>query len=231
MGASLSDTAAHRPHGSRGPRPLRAVGSACTPSPDPSRAAPRGALRGRGRVHGWAPGRARAALGVAGRPSGNRSDRAAHRLGLRGGLRRLAGRGPRPGRPAGRPRRDRRAGHGAHLPERRPPAAWQGRDTSARHRDLASRRPPSLCGRALRVLRHLVPAAGSRRAAVRDGAGRRRGARGAPPGGGWTMVQDESSSVVFGMPKVALEIGAATISLPPRELGLLLSRCWQGDRP
>ena len=49
--------------------------------------------------------------------------------------------------------------------------------------------------------------------------------------GGWTMVQDESSSVVFGMPKVALEIGAATISLPPRELGRLLTRCWHGDGP
>lgn len=49
--------------------------------------------------------------------------------------------------------------------------------------------------------------------------------------GGWTMVQDEPSSVVFGMPKVALEIGAASISLPPRELGRLLARCWHGDRP
>lgn len=49
--------------------------------------------------------------------------------------------------------------------------------------------------------------------------------------GGWTMVQDEPSSVVFGMPKAALEIGAASISLPPRELGRLLARCWQGDCP
>jgi two-component system, chemotaxis family, protein-glutamate methylesterase/glutaminase len=46
--------------------------------------------------------------------------------------------------------------------------------------------------------------------------------------GGLTMVQDESSSVVFGMPRIALEQGAAEIALPPRELGRFLARCWQG---
>lgn len=45
--------------------------------------------------------------------------------------------------------------------------------------------------------------------------------------GGLTMVQDEASSVVFGMPKSALELGATTIAQPPRALGQLLSRCWQ----
>lgn len=49
--------------------------------------------------------------------------------------------------------------------------------------------------------------------------------------GGLTMVQDEASSVVFGMPKAALDAGAAVIARPPRELGLLLARCWQGDCP
>jgi two-component system, chemotaxis family, protein-glutamate methylesterase/glutaminase len=46
--------------------------------------------------------------------------------------------------------------------------------------------------------------------------------------GGLTMVQDESSSVVFGMPRIALEQGAAEIALPPRELGRFLTRCWLG---
>ncbi|HPC83288.1 MAG TPA: chemotaxis-specific protein-glutamate methyltransferase CheB [Thermoanaerobaculaceae bacterium] len=49
--------------------------------------------------------------------------------------------------------------------------------------------------------------------------------------GGLTMVQDESSSVVFGMPKAALDLEAATIARPPHELGRLLARCWQGDCP
>jgi two-component system chemotaxis response regulator CheB len=46
--------------------------------------------------------------------------------------------------------------------------------------------------------------------------------------GGMTLVQDEASSVVFGMPRVALEAGAAEVALPPRELGRLLARVWQG---
>ncbi|HVN77145.1 MAG TPA: chemotaxis-specific protein-glutamate methyltransferase CheB [Thermoanaerobaculaceae bacterium] len=46
--------------------------------------------------------------------------------------------------------------------------------------------------------------------------------------GGLTIVQDESSSVVFGMPRAALEAGAATIALPPAEIGALLARAWSG---
>jgi two-component system, chemotaxis family, protein-glutamate methylesterase/glutaminase len=46
--------------------------------------------------------------------------------------------------------------------------------------------------------------------------------------GALTMVQDEKSSVVFGMPKVALELGAAEVVLSPREIGRYLGRCWLG---
>ena len=46
--------------------------------------------------------------------------------------------------------------------------------------------------------------------------------------GGLTIVQDEPSSVVFGMPRAALEAGAATIALPPAEIGALLARTWTG---
>ena len=46
--------------------------------------------------------------------------------------------------------------------------------------------------------------------------------------GGLTIVQDEQSSVVFGMPKAALDAGAATIALPPGEIGALLARGWEG---
>ena len=49
--------------------------------------------------------------------------------------------------------------------------------------------------------------------------------------GGFTMVQDEVSSVVFGMPRAALAAGAATIALPPGELGKLLGRIWSGETP
>ncbi len=42
--------------------------------------------------------------------------------------------------------------------------------------------------------------------------------------GGLTMAQDQESSVVFGMPRAALESGAAELSLPPNELGELLAR-------
>jgi chemotaxis response regulator CheB len=41
-------------------------------------------------------------------------------------------------------------------------------------------------------------------------------------------VQDEASSVVFGMPKAALDRGAAELALPPRELALALARLWSG---
>jgi two-component system chemotaxis response regulator CheB len=49
--------------------------------------------------------------------------------------------------------------------------------------------------------------------------------------GGVTLVQDEASSVVFGMPRVALERGAAETALPPRELARALARLWaKGER-
>ena len=50
--------------------------------------------------------------------------------------------------------------------------------------------------------------------------------------GGLTLVQDEASSVVFGMPRVALERGAADVALPPRALASTLARLWQkrGER-
>jgi two-component system chemotaxis response regulator CheB len=44
--------------------------------------------------------------------------------------------------------------------------------------------------------------------------------------GGLTLAQDEASSVVFGMPRVALERGAAEIALPPRDLARSLVRLW-----
>lgn len=46
--------------------------------------------------------------------------------------------------------------------------------------------------------------------------------------GGTTLVQDEASSVVFGMPKAALDRGAAELALPPRELARALARLWSG---
>ncbi len=45
--------------------------------------------------------------------------------------------------------------------------------------------------------------------------------------GGVTLVQDEASSVVFGMPRVALEKGAADVALPPRDLARALMRLWK----
>jgi two-component system chemotaxis response regulator CheB len=47
--------------------------------------------------------------------------------------------------------------------------------------------------------------------------------------GGLTMAQDEASSVIFGMPRVALEKGAADISLPPKDLARTLIRAWGGS--
>ena len=47
--------------------------------------------------------------------------------------------------------------------------------------------------------------------------------------GGLTLAQDEASSVVFGMPRVALERGAADVALPPRDLARALLRCWQKE--
>jgi two-component system chemotaxis response regulator CheB len=45
--------------------------------------------------------------------------------------------------------------------------------------------------------------------------------------GALTLVQDEASSVVFGMPRVALERGAAEIALAPRALARALARLWR----
>jgi len=45
--------------------------------------------------------------------------------------------------------------------------------------------------------------------------------------GALTLVQDEASSVVFGMPRVALERGAAELALPPRDLARALAEAWQ----
>jgi len=40
--------------------------------------------------------------------------------------------------------------------------------------------------------------------------------------GSKTIVQDEASSVIFGMPKVAIEMGAAEEILPIDEIGKFL---------
>lgn len=48
--------------------------------------------------------------------------------------------------------------------------------------------------------------------------------------GGLTLAQDEASSIVFGMPRVALERGAADVALPPRALARTLARLW-GKEP
>jgi len=48
--------------------------------------------------------------------------------------------------------------------------------------------------------------------------------------GALTLVQDEASSVVFGMPRVALERGAAELALPPRDLARALAEAWQRRR-
>lgn len=42
--------------------------------------------------------------------------------------------------------------------------------------------------------------------------------------GAFCLAQDEASSAVFGMPRAALELGAAELALPPRALGLELAR-------
>lgn len=44
--------------------------------------------------------------------------------------------------------------------------------------------------------------------------------------GGLTLAQDEASSIVFGMPRVALERGAADIALSPRAIAQALARVW-----
>ncbi|HVT58783.1 MAG TPA: chemotaxis-specific protein-glutamate methyltransferase CheB [Thermoanaerobaculia bacterium] len=49
--------------------------------------------------------------------------------------------------------------------------------------------------------------------------------------GGVTLVQDEASCVVFGMPRVALERGAAQLALPPSDLARTLARLWRHEEP
>jgi len=48
--------------------------------------------------------------------------------------------------------------------------------------------------------------------------------------GGVTAAQDEASSVVFGMPRAAIETGAAETVLPPAAIGAALGRCFGGTR-
>lgn len=45
--------------------------------------------------------------------------------------------------------------------------------------------------------------------------------------GGLTLAQDEASSIIFGMPRVALERGAADVALSPRDLARTLARVWE----
>ncbi|HEX5717217.1 MAG TPA: chemotaxis protein CheB [Thermoanaerobaculia bacterium] len=45
--------------------------------------------------------------------------------------------------------------------------------------------------------------------------------------GGLTLAQDEASSIIFGMPRVALEKKAADVALPPRDLARALVRVWE----
>jgi two-component system chemotaxis response regulator CheB len=52
----------------------------------------------------------------------------------------------------------------------------------------------------------------------RDGA---EGLRSLRARGALTMAQDEASSVVFGMPRAAIALGAAAHVLPPREMALV----------
>jgi two-component system chemotaxis response regulator CheB len=49
--------------------------------------------------------------------------------------------------------------------------------------------------------------------------------------GAVTLVQDEASSVVYGMPRVALEAGAADRALPPAALADYLLELWQQGAP
>ncbi|MEW6338701.1 MAG: chemotaxis-specific protein-glutamate methyltransferase CheB [Acidobacteriota bacterium] len=49
--------------------------------------------------------------------------------------------------------------------------------------------------------------------------------------GGLTMVQDEATSVVFGMPRAAIERGAAEFVLPPRALAAALAGWSRAGRP
>jgi two-component system chemotaxis response regulator CheB len=49
--------------------------------------------------------------------------------------------------------------------------------------------------------------------------------------GSTTLVQDEESSVVFGMPRAALDAGAAELALPPAELARHVLELCGGEEP
>lgn len=48
--------------------------------------------------------------------------------------------------------------------------------------------------------------------------------------GGLTLVQDQATSVVWGMPRVAVEQGAAEVALAPRQIACALVQAWGGER-
>jgi chemotaxis response regulator CheB len=48
--------------------------------------------------------------------------------------------------------------------------------------------------------------------------------------GALTYVQDEATAVVYGMPRAALERGAARQALPPPEIGRRIARHFPGRR-
>ena len=49
---------------------------------------------------------------------------------------------------------------------------------------------------------------------------------------GWlTVAQDEASSTVFGMPRAAIELGAAMQTLPLAAIGPALARHFSGGKP
>lgn len=48
--------------------------------------------------------------------------------------------------------------------------------------------------------------------------------------GALTAVQDEASSAIFGMPRQALELGAAQVALPPEKLARFIADTWKGAK-
>lgn len=79
------------------------------------------------------------------------------------------------------------------------------------------------------LFRSAVPVASRVKAALLTGMGRdgAEGLKELRDAGAHTIAQDEASSVVYGMPRAAVELGAASISLPLKEIGpnLLSSQC------
>ena len=116
---------------------------------------------------------------------------------------------------------------GAHLrlDRRRPPRARRrrprrGAGTVRRSTSSSSRSPRSVRATTAAVL------------LTGMGSGRRRGARRAARApAAYCLVQDEASSAVCGMPRAALEAGAAEAALAPRELGAgARPPRWRGGR-